>query len=91
MHSFILIQLDNFSDDKVKVNLPDDLKDKVQIEDETPVHEILCQLLKVVAGVKQITVPADFKSGVDESEAINCSVKVSDGYLYPLKQSLIFI
>jgi len=37
-------------------------------------------------------VPGDFKSAVDEANvAIHCSVKVHDGFLYPLKSSLIFI
>lgn len=35
-------------------------------------------------------IPSEFKSSKNE-EAIKCSVKASDGYLYPLKSSLIFI
>ena len=35
-------------------------------------------------------IPGEFKSSKD-GEAIKCSVKASDGYLYPLKSSLVFI
>jgi hypothetical protein len=49
-------------------------------------------MLKVVAGIDRIIIPGDYKSGVDDkSQAISCSVKVSEGFLYPLKSSLIFI
>lgn len=37
-----------------------------------------------------ILIPGDFRSARGE-EAIKCSVKASDGYVYPLKSSLIFI
>src|SRR5688500_7874378 len=37
-----------------------------------------------------ILIPGDFRSNKGE-EALKCSVKASDGHLYPLKSSLIFI
>ena len=37
-----------------------------------------------------ILIPGEFKSSKGD-EAIKCSVKASDGFLYPLKSSLIFI
>lgn len=37
-----------------------------------------------------ILIPGDFRSNRGE-EALKCSVKASDGHLYPLKSSLIFI
>jgi len=49
-------------------------------------------MLRLVANIDRIVIPGDFKSGVDErSQSIGCSVKVSEGFLYPLKTSLIFI
>jgi structure-specific recognition protein 1 len=37
-----------------------------------------------------ILIPGEFKSSKGD-EAIKCSVKASDGFLYPLKSSLMFI
>lgn len=37
-----------------------------------------------------ILIPGDYRT-VKGDEAIKCSVKASDGHLYPLKSSLIFI
>lgn len=37
-----------------------------------------------------ILIPGDFRTNKNE-EALKCSVKASDGHLYPLKNSLIFI
>jgi len=49
-------------------------------------------MLRLVAGIDRIIIPGDFKSGTDDkSQAISCSVKVSEGFLYPLKTSMIFI
>ena len=50
------------------------------------------KLLQPIAGIDRIIIPGGFKSNLDgKSEAIHCQVKVSDGHLYPLKNSLIFI
>ena len=52
----------------------------------------MAQIFNLIAGIERIIIPGDFKSGEDDkSQAISCSVKVSDGFLYPLKVSLIFI
>lgn len=62
------------------------------IGEDDMLHEVLAKMLRMVAGIDRIIIPGDFKSGVDDkSQAISCSVKVSEGFLYPLKTSLIFI
>jgi structure-specific recognition protein 1 len=50
---------------------------------------VLSKLFKELIKIN-ILIPGDFRSAKGE-EAIKCSVKASDGYLYPLKSSLIFI
>ena len=50
---------------------------------------MLSKLFKELIKIN-ILIPGDFRSS-KEDEAIKCSVKASDGYLYPLKSSLIFI
>ena len=53
---------------------------------------MLAKLLQPIAGIDKIIIPGEFKSGSDnKSEAVACSYKVSEGFLYPLKSSLIFI
>lgn len=55
-------------------------------------YHVLAQILNLIAGIERIIIPGDFKSGEDDkSQAISCSVKANDGFLYPLKVSLIFI
>lgn len=46
-------------------------------------------LFKNVAKVN-ILIPGEFRSAKGD-EAVKCSVKASDGHLYPLKSSLVFI
>ena len=41
-------------------------------------------------GIKKIIVPGDFTSHKG-GKAVNCSVKAAEGYLYPMKSSLVFI
>jgi structure-specific recognition protein 1 len=50
---------------------------------------VLSKLFKNLAKVN-ILIPGEFKSSRKE-EAIKCSIKASDGHLYPLKSSLVFI
>ena len=62
------------------------------ISEDEMTHETLAKMLRMVAGIDRMVIPGDFKSGVDErAQAISCSVKVSQGFLYPLKTSMIFI
>jgi structure-specific recognition protein 1 len=56
---------------------------------EGPIYDVLSKLFKVLAKVN-ILIPGEFKSAKGD-EAIKCSIKASDGYLYPLKSSLVFI
>jgi structure-specific recognition protein 1 len=43
-----------------------------------------------LVGIKQIIVPGEFKSNKG-TKAISCNVKAAEGYLFPLKSSLVFI
>jgi structure-specific recognition protein 1 len=72
-----------------KEQIRDDYEDKLQPEIEGPIYDVLSKLFKVLAKVN-ILIPGEFKSAKGD-EAIKCSIKASDGYLYPLKSSLVFI
>lgn len=54
-----------------------------------PLYDVLSKLFKELIKIN-ILIPGEFRSAKNE-EAIKCSVKASDGYLYPLKSSLMFI
>ena len=54
-------------------------------------YEVLSTLFNNLVGVKKIIVPGDHFKSSKGSKAVSCSVKAADGYLYPLKASLVFI
>lgn len=97
MHHFILLQIDSNLRARIKINIPPEkLKEQYDnnVEQEMVgfTHEILVKLFKHVAQIDRIITPGDFVSALDgQSVAIGCSVKVSEGFLYPLKSSLVFI
>lgn len=94
LHHFIALQFEKDYDIKVTLNLsPEQLKeqydDRLQPELSGPLYDVLSKLFKELIKIN-ILIPGDFKSSKNE-EAIKCSFRASDGYLYPLKSSLIFI
>lgn len=97
MHHFILIQLDRDIQVEIKVNLTQEEIDsryngKFDQKITGPLFNVLGKLLQPIAGIDKIIIPGEFKSASDnKSEALSCSYKVSEGFLYPLKSSLIFI
>ncbi len=72
-----------------KEQIKDQYEDKLQPEMEGPTYDVLSRLFKVLAKVN-ILIPGEFKSAKGD-DALKCSVKAFDGYLYPLKSSLVFI
>lgn len=79
---------------KVPINLsPDQIKeqfgDRLQPEIEGPLYDVISKLFRELIKIN-ILIPSEFKSS-KKDDAIKCSVKASDGYLYPLKTSVIFI
>ena len=58
-------------------------------EIEGPLFDVLSKLFKELIKIN-ILIPGEYRSHRNE-EAVKCSVKASDGYIYPLKNSLIFI
>lgn len=88
------MQFEKEKEQKVTINLSKEeikekYEDKLQPEIEGPIYDVLSKLFKVLVKVN-ILIPGEFKSAKGD-EAIKCSVKASDGHLYPLKSSLLFI
>lgn len=93
-NSFIALQFDKEKTQKVTINLTkeqlkEQYEDKLPPELDTNIYDVISKLFKFLAKVN-ILIPGEFKSSKGD-EAIKCSVKASDGFLYPLKSSLIFI
>jgi structure-specific recognition protein 1 len=81
---------------KVKLNLKEDeIKAKygngLQQENEGNLYEVLSSLFNNLVGVKKIFVPGDHFKSAKDAKAVSCSVKAADGYLFPMKSSLVFI
>eukprot|EP00347_Sterkiella_histriomuscorum_P022710 403337451 len=94
LHYFLAIQFDRHKEATVELNMePEKLKeeygDKLDPILEGPLYDVLSKLFKEIIK-KNILIPHDFRT-TKEEEALRCSVKASEGHLYPLKSSLIFI
>eukprot|EP00033_Pygsuia_biforma_P002819 GCRY01003113.1.p1 GENE.GCRY01003113.1~~GCRY01003113.1.p1 ORF type:complete len:518 (+),score=117.36 GCRY01003113.1:130-1683(+) len=72
------------SEEKIKENYPALTKHL-----SGPAYEIVGDLLAAVSK-KKITAPSDFVSH-QGTNAIKCSLKANDGYLFPLKKSFFFL
>jgi structure-specific recognition protein 1 len=76
----------NLTKDELKSKYGDNLKEEVQGK----LYDVLSSLFNNLVGIKKIIVPGEFKSNRG-TKAINCCVKAHDGYLFPLKSSIVFI
>lgn len=95
MHHYIALNFELDREVRVKLNLtPEEIKkkygDSLQPDIEGKLCDVLSQLFINLAGIKKIIVPGDFQSSRG-AKAIKCSVKAAEGYLYPLKSSIVFI
>jgi structure-specific recognition protein 1 len=95
LHHYVAMNFELEREVKLKLNLtPEELKAKfgssLQSELEGKLYDVLSSLFNNLVGIKKIIVPGDFKSSRG-AKAFNCSVKAAEGYLFPLKSSLVFI
>jgi structure-specific recognition protein 1 len=93
-HHYLVMQMKRDREEKLVLNMsPKEIKDKyddqLTQELEGPLYDILSRLLKAMTNIT-IIIPSGFKS-VKDTEAIKCSVRAQDGYLYPLQKSFLFI
>ena len=94
MHYYLVLQFERETEVKVTINLtPEQLKDqfddRLQSELSGPLYEVISRLFKELIQIT-IMIPGEFRS-THQEQAVKCSVKAQDGYLYPMKSSLIFI
>ena len=76
----------NLSKEEIKSKYNESLKPEI----EGKLYDVLSTLFNGLVGIKKIIVPGDFKSHRG-TKAISCNVKAAEGYLFPLKSSLVFI
>lgn len=95
LHHFVAMNFELEREIKLKINLtPEELKSKfgnsLKPELEGKLYDVLSSLFNNLVGIQKIIVPGDFKSSRG-AKAINCIVKAAEGYVFPLKSSLVFI
>jgi structure-specific recognition protein 1 len=95
-YPFIVLQFKNDNERTVDLNLPEDeteRKELLKSDISTPLKgeqfDIVAKLFKALIGIN-IIIPHNFKNSKGSS-SVRCSLKASEGYLYPLERCLIFI
>ena len=93
-HNYVVIQFKKDREEKLSINLsPEEIKEKygddLTQEIEGTLYDVLSRLFKTMIKVS-IIVPSGFKSDKG-AEAVKCSVRANDGFLYPLNKSFLFI
>lgn len=95
LHSFLVMNFETERETNVRINLtPEEIKSKygqeLKPEMEGKLYDILSSLFNNLVGIKKIIVPGEFQSARG-AKAIKCSVRAAEGYLYPLRSSVVFI
>lgn len=93
-HHYMVLQFKKEREENLKLNLSaEEISSKygeeLTQEINGPLYDVLSRLFKSMIKVS-IIVPSGFKSEKG-TEAVKCSVKAQDGYLYPLQKSFLFI
>jgi structure-specific recognition protein 1 len=95
-YPFLVFQLKTKNEKTVELNLPEDeeerkeiLKSEINQNLKGELFDIMAKLFKALIGIA-VVIPGNFRSSRGGS-CIRCSLKASEGYIYPLERGLIFI
>ena len=93
-HYFMCMQIKNDKEVDVTINLsPEEIQERfgeeLVPEITGPLHDVLSRLIKTFVNVSIIK-PSGFKTSKD-SEALKCSNKANEGFLYPLSTAFLFV
>ncbi|KAK9323930.1 hypothetical protein V1517DRAFT_318811 [Lipomyces orientalis] len=93
-YTFLVIQFLKEEEIEVELNLEDDefeekYADKLKKKYDQAAHEVVGQVFRGLSG-RKITVPGQFQSAHGQA-GVKCSLKASEGYLYLLEKSFLFI
>jgi structure-specific recognition protein 1 len=94
-YPFVIMQFKKDEEVTLDLNLTeDDLKNKyngtLQAHYEQPLHQVVSYIFKGLAG-KSILSPAEEFQTHRQQYGIKCSIKASEGFLYCLKKSFMFV
>lgn len=94
VYPFVVIQFSKDAEESVTINMEaEEIKknfgEELSQSLEGKSFDVMSKLLKAMVKTS-IIIPGNFRSKSDSS-AIKCSVRASEGHLYPLQKSLIFI
>lgn len=95
LHHYIAMNFEIEKEANVRINLtPEEITQKygeaLKPEMDGKLYDILSALFNNLVGIKKIIVPGEFESSRG-AKAIKCSVRAAEGYLYPLRSSVVFI
>lgn len=93
-HHYMVLQFKKEREEELKLNLsPEEIQAKygeeLTQELSGPLYDVLSRLFKTMIKIS-IIVPSGFKSEKG-TDAVKCSVRAQDGYLYPLQKSFLFV
>ncbi|KAK7202407.1 hypothetical protein BZA70DRAFT_103231 [Myxozyma melibiosi] len=93
-YPFLVVQFLKEEEIEVELNLEDEefeekYADKLKKRYDQAAHEVVGQVFRGLSG-RKITVPGSFVS-VHGQAGVKCSLKASEGYLYLLEKSFLFI
>lgn len=93
-YPFLVMQFDGDELSELELNVSDEeyestYKDRLPKKFDNPTHEVLSTCIKGLSGRRMIT-PGLFVSSYGQS-LVSCSLKASEGSLYPLDRCFIFI
>lgn len=95
LHYYIVMNFEVERETSVAINLPPEqiaakYGDALQPELEGKLYDVLSKLFNHLVGIKRIIIAGQFQSARG-TQAIKCSVRAAEGYLYPLRHSIVFI
>lgn len=93
-YPFLVFQFSRNEETEVELNIDDDLyekqyTDKLKRKYDQPTFEVVSQIFRGLSG-KKVTVPSAYKSHHDQS-CVKCNHKASEGSLYLLDKSALFV
>lgn len=93
-YPFLVIQFLKEEEIEVELNVEENeyqekYADRLKKKYDEAAHQVVAQIFKGLTG-KKITFPGSFTSTHDQA-GVSCSLKASEGYLYPLEKCFMFV
>lgn len=91
---YLVMQIKKDTEESVKLKLPPEqleqqLNERLKEEYEGKLHDVVAKVFKSIIKIN-IIIPGDFESSTKHS-GVKCSVRASEGHLFFLTKSLIFV